>query len=116
MAPSIAGVEGTISGRLLVFMKKAGKETDGFGPEYDDPNGVWVTGIEVENLSPGKTVDFDADALSFPTPFARLRRANINSSRCSTAIIPTPTAVRAAAMFTATWSKRRCRRTRSRLR
>jgi enterochelin esterase-like enzyme len=71
MAPSIAGVDGTISGRLLVFMKKAGKETDGFGPEYDDPNAVWVTGIEVNDLAPGKTVDFDADTLSFPTPFAQ---------------------------------------------
>ncbi|MFN6964738.1 MAG: alpha/beta hydrolase-fold protein [Pyrinomonadaceae bacterium] len=67
---SIAGAEYPLSGRLLVFMKKAGKETDGFGVEYDDPNAVWVSGVDVANLAAGQTFEFDPDSLSFPSKFS----------------------------------------------
>ena len=70
VAPSIVGAEAPLSGRLLVFMKKAGKDTDGFGVEEGDPNAVWVTGLEVSNLSPDSPIEFDPDRISFPSTFS----------------------------------------------
>lgn len=67
---AVAGSE-PLSGRLLVFMKKDdGKPTDGFGIDQMDPNAVFVSGTEVANLVPGRTIEINADALAFPSAFS----------------------------------------------
>jgi S-formylglutathione hydrolase FrmB len=68
--PSVAGADAPLSGRLLVFMRVAGKETDGFGIDHEHPGSVWVTGVEVSDLSPGSPVVIDPDQVSYPTPFS----------------------------------------------
>ncbi|MGI8812037.1 MAG: alpha/beta hydrolase [Pyrinomonadaceae bacterium] len=70
-APTIDGVAGPISGRLLVFMKKSGAATDSLGPDFTDPNAVWISGIEVNDLSPDKPITFDPDVDRFPFDFAK---------------------------------------------
>ena len=71
VSPSLAGAETPLSGRLLVFMKKDdGKPTDGFGTDFQNPDAVFVTGVEVSNLSADRPFEFDPDVLSFPSPFS----------------------------------------------
>ena len=70
-APAIDGAAGPLSGRLLLFMRKASAAADGFGPDFTDPNAVWVSGIEVNDLSPAKSITFDPDLDRFPSDFAK---------------------------------------------
>ncbi len=77
VADKIDGVTAPLSGRLLIFMRKDdGKPTDGFGPDSSDPNAVWISGTEVANLVPGRPVEVDPDALSFPSAFASAPSGN----------------------------------------
>lgn len=77
VAERIDGVAGPLSGRLLVFMRKDdGKPTDGFGPNYEDPGAVWISGTEVANLKPGTPIEIDPDILSYPSPFASAPAGN----------------------------------------
>lgn len=67
---NVAG-EAPVSGRLLIFMRKDdGKPTDGFGPDFRDPNAVFISGTEIANLSPGRPVTIDPNAESYPVAFA----------------------------------------------
>jgi hypothetical protein len=69
--PSIASPNAPVSGRLLIFMRKDdGKPTDGFGPDFADPNAVWISGTEVTNLEPGRPVEINADETAFPSGFS----------------------------------------------
>ncbi len=69
--PSVVPANEPLSGRLLIFMKKDnGKPTDGFGPDMADPEAVYVSGTEVANLTAGKPIEINADALSFPAAFS----------------------------------------------
>lgn len=69
--PSVVPANEPLSGRLLIFMKKDdGKPTDGFGTDMTDPNAVYVSGTEVANLTAGKPIEINADALSFPSAFS----------------------------------------------
>ena len=69
--PSVVTDGQPLSGRLLIFMRKDdGKPSDGFGVNSRDPKAVWVSGIEIRNLEPGKPVIVDPDRLSFPSPFS----------------------------------------------
>jgi S-formylglutathione hydrolase FrmB len=59
-----------VSGRLLIFMTKSDKPLRIIEPDFTDPNAVWISGLEISNLTAGKTIDIDADALSFPGAFS----------------------------------------------
>jgi len=59
-----------VSGRLLIFMTKSDKPLETIAPDYADPNKVWISGMEVDNLKTGGSVDLDADAISFPAAFS----------------------------------------------
>lgn len=59
-----------VSGRLLIFMTAQPKALEMIEPDFLNPRSVWVTGVEVRNLEPGKPVEVDPDALSFPAPFS----------------------------------------------
>jgi enterochelin esterase-like enzyme len=59
-----------VSGRLLIFMTSQPKTLEMIEPDFLNPRSVWVTGVEVHNLEPGKPVEVDPDALSFPAPFS----------------------------------------------
>jgi enterochelin esterase-like enzyme len=59
-----------VSGRLLIFMTSRAKTTEMIEPDFLNPRSVFVTGVEVHNLEPGKPVEVDPDALAFPAPFS----------------------------------------------
>ncbi|MEP6850005.1 MAG: alpha/beta hydrolase-fold protein [Acidobacteriota bacterium] len=67
---SVAAGTAPVSGRLLIFMTKSDKPQEMLEPNFMDPNAVWISGTEVANLSSTKTIDIDADALSFPSSFS----------------------------------------------
>jgi enterochelin esterase-like enzyme len=67
--PSAATTE-HISGRLLIFMTKSEKQLEMISPDFADPNAVFISGTEVANLTAGKSIEIDADALSFPVKFS----------------------------------------------
>ena len=68
--PAVAG-DAPLSGRLLVFMTKSDKPLEAIEADFTDPNAVWITGMEVRNLSANSTVTVDADAVSFPAGFSK---------------------------------------------
>src|SRR5947209_18043835 len=59
-----------LSGRLLIFMTNQTKTLEMIEPDFLNPRSVFAAGIELHNLLPGKPVEVDPDALSFPAPFS----------------------------------------------
>ncbi len=59
-----------VSGRLLIFMTNQTKSLEMIEPDFLNPGSVFLTGVEVHNLEPGKPVEVDPDALAFPGPFS----------------------------------------------
>jgi hypothetical protein len=59
-----------VSGRLLIFMTNQTKSMEMIEPDFLNPSSVFLTGVEVHNLEPGKPVEVDPDALAFPGPFS----------------------------------------------
>ena len=57
------------SGRLLIFLRKGsgGKE---LGPSFV-PGETWIAAREVVSLTPGSSVDVDADDITYPKPFSQ---------------------------------------------
>ena len=57
------------SGRLLIFQRKGsgGKE---LGPSFV-PGETWIAAREVVSLTPGSSVDVDADDITYPKPFSQ---------------------------------------------
>jgi hypothetical protein len=64
----------TVSGRLLIFMTREQKPLQMIEPSFTDPESVWITGMEVKDAAPGKTIWVDADELSFPRDFSAAPR------------------------------------------
>lgn len=64
-----------ISGRLLIFMKRgsgdAALDPAEFEPGVRSPV-IWIAAKEIGNLSPGGTIDVDADELAYPKPFSAM--------------------------------------------
>jgi enterochelin esterase-like enzyme len=67
---------GPVSGRLLIFMTSEDKSLEMIEPDFLNPRSVFLTGIEIHNLEPGKTVEVDPDALAFPAPFSSAPAGN----------------------------------------
>ncbi|HEY3025496.1 MAG TPA: alpha/beta hydrolase-fold protein [Pyrinomonadaceae bacterium] len=59
-----------VSGRLLIFMTTKTTRLEMIEPDFLNPSSVFLTGVEVHNLEPGKPVEVDPDALAFPGPFS----------------------------------------------
>jgi pimeloyl-ACP methyl ester carboxylesterase len=59
-----------VAGRLLVLMTRGSGPAEVIQPSMMELEKVWVAAQEIRNLVPGKTIDFDADALSYPAPFS----------------------------------------------
>src|SRR5215469_13110411 len=57
------------SGRLLIFLRKGSGEKE-LGPGFV-PGETWIAAREVESLSPGSSVDVDADDIVYPKPFSQ---------------------------------------------
>jgi len=69
--PSLVRSGETVSGRLLIFMRKDdGKPSDGFGADIMNPNAVFISGTEVTDLDASHPVSIDADAMAFPSGFS----------------------------------------------
>jgi S-formylglutathione hydrolase FrmB len=66
---SVAEAE-PVSGRLLIFMMRSEKPLQMIEPDFMDPDAVWISGTEISNLTAGKTIEIDPDALSFPSTFS----------------------------------------------
>ena len=60
----------TLSGRLLIFMTVSDKPLEIIETKYDDPNAVYITGVEIANLAAGQTIEIDPDTLAFPAKFS----------------------------------------------
>ncbi|MEP6707799.1 MAG: alpha/beta hydrolase-fold protein [Pyrinomonadaceae bacterium] len=60
-----------VSGRLLIFMTNQTKSLEMIEPDFLNPGSVFLTGVEVHNLEPGKPIEIDPDALAFPAPFSK---------------------------------------------
>ncbi len=58
------------SGRLLIFMTNQAKQTEMLEPDFMNPNAVWISGTEIQNLQAGKTIEINADELAFPSKFS----------------------------------------------
>jgi len=69
--PSVVARGETVSGRLLIFMTRETKPLERIDPDLTDPDAVWISGTEITNLEPGKTIDIDADTLAFPAAFSK---------------------------------------------
>ena len=63
--------EGPVSGRLLIFLK-AGSGDDEVSTSELHPTDTWVCAREVQNLTPGSSIEVDADEIAFPRPFSTL--------------------------------------------
>ncbi len=63
-----ANVGAPISGRLLVFMKAGVGDKKVEVSEFH-PGDVAVAAMEIHDLKPGATLEFDADQIAFPKPF-----------------------------------------------
>lgn len=60
-----------VSGRLLIFMTRETKPLEMINPDFTNPDAVWISGTEITNLEPGKSVEIDADKLAFPAAFSK---------------------------------------------
>ena len=67
---SLAGGDQPVSGRLIIFMTKSDKPLNMIGPDFSNPNSVWIAAEEVSDLQMKKEVDLDADTLAFPGRFS----------------------------------------------
>jgi len=60
-----------VSGRLLLFLKQGSGDkeitTDPF-----HPSATWVAAREIHDLSPGESIEVDADQIAYPHPFSEL--------------------------------------------
>lgn len=64
-------VGGAVSGRLLLFLKAGTGDSEVSISEFH-PGDTWVAAQEVHDAAPGSVVEFDADQLAYPKPFAAL--------------------------------------------
>src|SRR5262249_24662359 len=62
--------ESVLSGRLLIFMTQSDKPLEIITPQFFNPKSVWIAGVEISNLTSGKSVEIDPDAVTFPAPFS----------------------------------------------
>ena len=59
-----------VSGRLIVFMTKSSESLQVIEPSLFDLEKVWVAAKEINNLPPGKSIEFDADEIASPAPLS----------------------------------------------
>ena len=60
-----------VSGRLLIFMTANQKPLETIAPDFLNPQSVYVTGMEVRNIEPGKIIEVNPDSLeTFPAAFS----------------------------------------------
>jgi S-formylglutathione hydrolase FrmB len=59
------------AGRLLLFMTGKAQKGAMLEPDFLDPESVWIAGVEVQNMEPGKIIEVDGDEMGFPGPLSR---------------------------------------------
>ncbi len=60
------------SGRLLVLMTDSPQPRDTLTTGFV-PGSMWIAAMEIEQLAPGGTVDFNPDLKAFPQPFSQAK-------------------------------------------
>ncbi len=60
-----------MSGRLLIFLKAQSGDKEVDADEFS-PQNTWVAAREIHDLTPGSSVEIDADEIAFPKPFAQI--------------------------------------------
>ncbi len=65
-----------VSGRLLLFVAKPTGDASQVDINMMSPGSVYVAAKEVQNLSPGESVDIDADDIVFPGPLSKAEAGN----------------------------------------
>jgi enterochelin esterase-like enzyme len=68
---SAASNPAPLHGRLLIFIKQ-GSEDKAVDNDEMHPQDTWVAAREVADLTPGATVEVDADEIAFPQPFSAM--------------------------------------------
>jgi enterochelin esterase-like enzyme len=71
LAPAVSKTP--VTGRLLVLMTSNPKpmKTINLGFENIDASDIWIAAQEIHDLTPGASIDIDADELAYPTPFSK---------------------------------------------
>ena len=59
-----------VSGRLIVFMTKSSEPVKVIDPTLFDLEKIWVAAKEINNLTPGKSIEFNPDDLASPAPLS----------------------------------------------
>lgn len=59
-----------LSGRLLIFMTAQTKPLEMIEPDFTNPNAVWITGVEINDLPAGKFIEINPDNPAFPQKFS----------------------------------------------
>ena len=68
---AVDSVGAPVSGRLLIFLKQGSGDKQVDNNEFN-PSEVSIAAMEVRDLTPGETVEIDADQLAYPKAFATL--------------------------------------------
>ncbi len=67
---SLVQSDAPLAGRLLIFMTNNPKSLDNIEPDFTNPDAVYISGIEINNLEANKIIEVDADLLAFPKKFS----------------------------------------------
>jgi hypothetical protein len=68
LSPSLSS--SPVSGRLIVFMTRSSEPLQVIEPSLFDLEKVWVAAKEVQNLTPGKSIEFNPDDIASPAPLS----------------------------------------------
>lgn len=72
-----AGIKGSVSGRLLVFLGPLESASDEMTPSFGaDTEKIWIAAREVSNVSADTLISFNPDDLAFPAPFSTRPRGS----------------------------------------
>lgn len=59
-----------VSGRLLIFMTESVKPLETISPDLENPDAVYITGVEIGSFSAGQIIEINPDTLAFPSKFS----------------------------------------------
>jgi hypothetical protein len=74
-------ITGAVSGRILLFMQ-CGSSDKVVDIDLSHPKSTWIAAQEVRGLAASSSVEFHADSVVYPKPFAKRRHVPGNCKLC----------------------------------